>query len=218
MAASSKGSSVQSGPEAKETLAAPSESQLEHGVIPSSIIPDIDPEKGHNQIATTSNDLNLVTWDGEHDPTNPLNFTSKKKLLNIGVISAICFVTPLASSMFAPAIPAVMHEFKSTSTELGGFVVSVYVLGFAVGPLAFAPLSEVYGRLPVYHVCNVCFVAFTIACALATNLNMLIAFRFMAGMFGSAPITNGGGSIADLVEQAKRGKAMSGFAMGPIIG
>lgn len=47
---------------------------------------------------------------------------------------------------------------------------------------------------------------------------MLIAFRFMAGMFGSAPLTNGGGTIADMVEQAKRGKAMSGFAMGPIIG
>jgi MFS family permease len=97
-------------------------------------------------------------------------------------------------------------------------VVSVYVLGFAVGPLAFAPLSELYGRIPVYHACNVCFVAFTIACALATNLNMLIAFRFLAGVFGSAPLTNGGGSIADLVEQAKRGKAMSGFAMGPIVG
>jgi MFS family permease len=182
-----------------------------------SIVPETDPEKGGNHVATTS-DPNLVTWDGDNDPENPQNFSSKLKVLNIGVISAICFVTPLASSMFAPAIPSVMAEFRSRSTELGGFVVSVYVLGFAVGPLAFAPLSELYGRLPVYHACNVCFVAFTIACALATNLNMLIAFRFLAGVFGSAPLTNGGGSIADLVEQAKRGKAMSGFAMGPIVG
>jgi len=224
MAASSTASSTLSGREGHEAkeINGPQATRtdnntLQHEVTHKSIVPETDPEKGGHHIATT-HDVNLITWNGDDDPENPLNFSSKLKLLNIGVISAICFVTPLASSMFAPAIPSVMHEFRSNSTELAGFVVSVYVLGFAVGPLAFAPLSEVYGRLPVYHACNVCFVAFTIACALATNLNMLIAFRFLAGVFGSAPLTNGGGSIADLVEQAKRGKAMSGFAMGPIVG
>lgn len=83
--------------------------------------------------------------------------------------------------------------------------------------LVFAPLSEIYGRLPVYHVCNMLFIVFTIACALATNLNMLIVFRFLAGTFGSAPLVNGGGSIADLIVQEKRGAAMAAFAMGPII-
>jgi MFS family permease len=52
-------------------------------------------------------------------------------------------------------------------------------------------MSEMYGRLPIYHFCNVGFLAFTIACAVATDLNMLIGFRFMAGVFGSAPLTNG---------------------------
>lgn len=222
MAASSTASSTLSGRERHEAEkidkdeVLPTEQPLQHETTHRSIIPD--PEKGTNNVATTQDDPNLITWDGDNDPENPMNFSSKIAVTNIGIISLICFVTPLASSMFAPAIPAVMQEFKSTNIELASFVVSVYVLGFAVGPLAFAPLSEVYGRLPVYHVCNVCFVAFTIACALAKNLNMLIVFRFLAGVFGSAPLTNGGGSIADLVEQAKRGKAMSGFAMGPIVG
>jgi MFS family permease len=80
-----------------------------------------------------------------------------------------------------------MEEFKIKNVELASFVVSLYVLGFAVGPMFLAPLSEIYGRLPIYHTCNVGFLAFTIACALATNLNMLIGFRFVAGCFGSAP-------------------------------
>ena len=79
--------------------------------------------------------------------------------------------------MFAPGVPDLMREFKSTNAELGSFTVSVYVLGFAVGPLFFAPMSELYGRLPIYHFCNIGFLGFTIACALATNLNMLIGFR-----------------------------------------
>lgn len=111
-----------------------------------------------------------------------------------------------------------MAEFKSTNTELGAFVVSVYVLGFAVGPLLIAPLSEMYGRLILYHTCNILFVLFIAACALSPNLSTLIGFRFIAGCAGSAPLTLGGGSIADMVAQDRRGAAMTIFAMGPLVG
>ena len=37
--------------------------------------------------------------------------------------------------MFAPAVPQLMAEFHSSNTELAAFVVSIYVLGFAIGPL-----------------------------------------------------------------------------------
>ena len=84
-----------------------------------------------------------------------------------------------------------MAEFKSESRELAAFVVSVYVLGFAAGPLLFAPLSEMYGRTWVYHFCNLGFVSFLAASALAPSLDCLIAFRFLSGMFGGTPITNG---------------------------
>jgi hypothetical protein len=180
--------------------------------------PKRDIEKGTEQVSAEESDPNIVGWDGPEDPLNPLNFSYLSKTLNTALVSGICFVTPLASSMFAPGVPQLMKEFHSTNTLLAGFVVSVYVLGFAFGPLFLAPLSEIYGRLPIYHSCNVGFLAFTIACALATNLNMLIVFRFLEGVFGSAPLTNGGGTIADLFVQEKRGRAMSTFAMGPIVG
>ena len=116
--------------------------------------------------------------------------------------------------MFAPGVPDVIEDFHTTNPSLATFVVSVYILGFAMGPLVIAPLSEMYGRVPIYNVCNVCFVAFTVACALATDMNMLIGFRFLAGCFGIAPITNGGGTIADMMPPEKRGGAMSIWAIG----
>ena len=125
---------------------------------------------------------------------------------------------PLASSMFAPGVPEVMTEFHSTNTTLAGFVVSVYVLGYAFGPLIIAPLSELYGRLPVYHASNILFVVFTVACAVASNLNMLIGFRFLQGTFGSTPLTIGGGTIADMIVQEKRGGVMAIWALGPLMG
>lgn len=92
------------------------------------------------------------------------------------------------------------------------------MLGFAAGPLLFAPMSEIYGRVALYHFCNIGFVAFTIGCALAPSMNSLIVFRFFAGAFGSAPITNGGGTIADMISQENRGGAMAIFTIGPLLG
>lgn len=60
--------------------------------------------------------------------------------------------------MFAPGVPELMVEFKSDSSELASFCVSVYVLGFAAGPMIFAPLSELYGRPIIYHITNAGFI------------------------------------------------------------
>ncbi|KAL8791737.1 MAG: hypothetical protein Q9195_005675 [Heterodermia aff. obscurata] len=163
-------------------------------------------------------DPNIVSWDGPDDPENPINWKESLKWANVVAVSFITFITPLASSMFAPGIPDVMDEFHSTNNELASFVVSVYILGYAFGPLIIAPLSELYGRVVIYHTCNIMFVIFTVACAVASNLNMLIGFRFLQGTFGSAPLTIGGGSIADMIIQERRGAVMAVWAMGPLMG
>lgn len=120
--------------------------------------------------------------------------------------------------MFTPGVPKVMEEFHSDNLELGSFVVSVYVLGYAFGPLIIAPMSELYGRLVIYHTCNVLFVILTVACAVSSNFNMLIGFRFLEGTFGSCPLTIGGGTIADMIVQEKRGAVMAIWALGPLMG
>lgn len=120
--------------------------------------------------------------------------------------------------MFAPGVPEVMNTFDNHSNILAAFVVSVYILGFAVGPLIVAPLSEMYGRLPLYLICNIMFVIFTIACAVSSSMGMLIGFRFLQGCFGATPVTLGGGTIADLMPVERRGGAMAIWAMGPLIG
>ncbi|CAJ2499748.1 Uu.00g026010.m01.CDS01 [Anthostomella pinea] len=189
--------------------------------------PDRDVEKGdvpqegvdgNAEHTDDETDPNVVWWDGPDDPENPYNWPLWRKLVNCGLISTMTFISPLASSIFAPGVPQVVMEFHSTSLEIATFVVSVYLLGFAAGPILIAPLSEIYGRVIVYHVCNVGFVAFAVGCALAPSLNSLIAFRFLFGIFGSAPLTNGGGTIADMIAQEKRGAALAAYSIGPLLG
>ena len=120
--------------------------------------------------------------------------------------------------MLAPAMGQIMDDFHFTDELLSSFVVSVFVLGFAAGPLAIAPLSEIYGRLIFYNICNVLFLIFNIAAAVSSGTVMLIVFRFLAGFAGSAPLTLGGGTISDVIPLESRGKAMALYALGPLVG
>lgn len=120
--------------------------------------------------------------------------------------------------MFAPGAAALAKEFHITSPTVVSLTVSIYLCGFAVGPMFIAPLSELYGRLVIYHICNVIYIGFMIGCALSKNTGMFLVFRFLAGCASSGPLTVGGGTVADVVPPAQRGKAMSLFAMGPLLG
>lgn len=111
-----------------------------------------------------------------------------------------------------------MTTFHSTNETLGALVTSVYILGYAFGPLAIAPLSELYGRVVVYNLCNIFFLIFSVTCAVANSLNSLIVFRLFAGIAASCPMTLGAGTIADLMPLEKRGAAMAVLVMGPLIG
>lgn len=111
-----------------------------------------------------------------------------------------------------------MKEFNVTSSMLGSFVVSVYILGYSFGPFIIAPLSEIYGRLALYHVCNILFLIFTIACALAQTMPQLIVFRLFAGMAGVCPLTIGSGTVADMIPKEKRAGIIAIWSIGPILG
>jgi multidrug resistance protein len=120
--------------------------------------------------------------------------------------------------MFAPGEADVLREFDSTNSMLGSFVVSIFILGYMVGPLIIAPLSEIYGRLPLYHISNTLFLVFTIACAVAQTFPQLIVFRFLAGVAGSCPMALGSGTAVDLIAKEKRAGVMALWALGPILG
>lgn len=120
--------------------------------------------------------------------------------------------------MFAPGAESLSKEFHITSSAIVSLTVSIYFSGFAVGPMFIAPLSELYGRLVIYHACNVTYIGFIIGCALGKNTGMFLVFRFLAGCAASGPSAVGGGTVADVVPPAQRGRAMSLFFAGPFLG
>ncbi|CAN8098545.1 unnamed protein product [Discula destructiva] len=169
-------------------------------------------------IPETNLDEGIVGWDGQDDPAMPLNLPQSKKWMLVGLLSAITLVTPFASSILSPGISSLMKEFGETDAIVGAMTVSIYLLGYVVGPMFLAPLSEVYGRRPILTVANVFFCTMQIGCALAPSITALIIFRFFSGVGGSGCLTLGGGLIGDIFRPEERGFAMGVWVIGPLFG
>ncbi|KAK3302733.1 major facilitator superfamily domain-containing protein [Chaetomium strumarium] len=169
-------------------------------------------------IPTSNLDEGIVGWESQDDPDMPLNFAKRKKWLIVGLLSVITLLTPFASSILAPGIGTVNNEFHNTNSIVGTMTVSIYLLGYVVGPLFLAPLSELYGRRPVLSIANWFFCLWQIGCALAPNISALIVFRFFAGVGGSGVLTLGAGVIADVFRADERGFAFGIYTLGPLLG
>ena len=96
------------------------------------------------------------------------------------------------------------------------------LFGFGLGPLIWAPLSELYGRKAAVLTPYFIAVIFSFATAVAKDIQTVMITRFFAGFFGSASITNTGGVIGDIWSPQQRGTAMVFYAIsvtgGPTIG
>ncbi|CEL54077.1 putative transporter C1529,01 OS=Schizosaccharomyces pombe (strain 972 / ATCC 24843) GN=SPCC1529.01 PE=3 SV=2 [Rhizoctonia solani AG-1 IB] len=177
---------------------------------------DVSSEGKVPQIAKDMEKGGEDNWD--EDPRNPRLWPGYRKWGAAAIVSIYTLISPLASSMIAPGLPEIARSFGITNSTVAALTLSVFILAYAIGPLFITPLSEVYGRSWPLHISNIFFLIFNLACAWAPNTASLIVFRFFAGIGGSAPLTIGAGSIADLFHERDRAVAMSLFSLGPLMG
>ncbi len=88
----------------------------------------------------------------------------------------------------APALPAIGREFHIDQPAIEQMVLSIFLLGFALGPLVASPLSEIYGRVRVVQVWNFVYILFNGACGAAQSKEAILVLRLLAGLSGSATL------------------------------
>ncbi|KKA29566.1 hypothetical protein TD95_001654 [Thielaviopsis punctulata] len=157
----------------------------------------------------------LVAFE-PNDPENPKNWSKLFKWYCTMVVAVTCFVVAFASSVITPGITGVSERFN-VSDEVSLLTITVFVVGFGVGPMVFAPLSEIYGRRPVGATLFLA-VVFIIPCAVAKNIGTLIVCRAIDGIAFSAPMTLVGGTLADLWANEERAVPMAAFSAAPFLG
>ncbi|TGZ77077.1 MFS general substrate transporter [Ascodesmis nigricans] len=157
---------------------------------------------------------------------NPYNWSTSRRM---AITLAVCIhslAATMGSSLFTPGIIEMQMGLKMK--EIASYAaLSVYVAGMAVGPVLFAPMSEVYGRRFVLVPAWIVFLGFTAGCAASKNTASMLVCRLFAGVFASPTLTVAGGMVTDLWPRERLGyvamglftmTAFLGPVLGPIIG
>ena len=152
-----------------------------------------------------------------NDPRDPMLFSHAKKWCITLMVAVATLAVAFVSSAYSGATTQIIDEF-GCSSEVATLGVALFVLGFAVGPLLWAPMSELYGRQVLFFGTYGMLTAFNAGAAGSQNIWTLIILRFLAGAFGSSPLTNAGGVISDMFPAHERGLGMSVFAAAPFLG
>ncbi|KAJ4286814.1 hypothetical protein N0V90_013066 [Kalmusia sp. IMI 367209] len=176
--------------------------------------PELEKKKSTRSIK----DPNLVTWDGPDDRANPKNWSMRRKWAATLIVSCFTLVSPVSSSMISPALASISRDFNITNEVEAQLTLSIFVLAYAIGPLFLGPLSEIYGRVVVLQLANLFYFAWNLGCGFAQNKGQLMAFRFLSGLGGSAPLAIGGGVLSDTFFPEQRGKAISIYSLAPLLG
>ncbi|KAG7191588.1 Synaptic vesicle transporter SVOP [Scheffersomyces spartinae] len=161
--------------------------------------------------------LRIVNWV-DNDPENPKNKSKALKWSYTILLGFICFIVALGSAIVTGDLERPRAYFGVSEEVIILSSVTMFVLGFGIGPCVFAPLSEELGRQIVYVSTLFVAVVFVIPCALAKNIATLLVCRLIDGIAFSAPMTLIGGSLADIWEVEERGVAMALFSAAPFIG
>ena len=136
------------------------------------------------------------------------------------VLGLLAAVGPFAIDMYLPALPTMVADLNAT-TALGQMTLTAFFVPFGVCQLAYGPISDMVGRKPPLFFGLVCFMAASVGCALAPNIDALIAFRVLQGIGASCMMVIPRAVIRDLhtgVEAARlMALVMLVFSVCPIL-
>ncbi|KAE8420697.1 major facilitator superfamily domain-containing protein [Aspergillus pseudocaelatus] len=159
----------------------------------------------------------IVEWTGQDDPQHPQNLSPTHKWFITAIYGLMAMVVTFASSVFSTANGVTAKEFK-VPTHVMSLATALTVLGLAMGPLVFGPMSELFGRKIPLLAGFIIFALFNIPVALANNLQTIMICRLLVGIGGSSGLAIVGGALTDIFPLIDRGVGVSVFAAATFIG
>ncbi|KAL5350758.1 hypothetical protein ACLOAV_004327 [Pseudogymnoascus australis] len=160
----------------------------------------------------------IVGWDGgDADPLSPRSRSNFQKWTIVLINSVAAGSVTCVSSIYTATYEQILPEFH-TSRIVATVGLSLFIFGLGCGPMLLAPLSEFYGRRPIYLVSFAFFIIWLIPSAVAQNMATILVSRFLDGFSGSAFLSVAGGSVYDLYSRDDLQAPMMVFTASPFIG
>ncbi|KAE8353194.1 major facilitator superfamily domain-containing protein [Aspergillus coremiiformis] len=162
----------------------------------------------------------VVEFDGTDDPLYPQNWPLAKKIYISAILAFTSICSTFDSAIFSASTRNVAQAF-GVGIEVSTLSSSLYIIGYASGPLIWAPMSELQGRRLPIIIAMFGFGIFNIAVAVAKDLQTLLICRFFCGIFGSCPLAVVAAVFSDIYNNRTRGVAIATFSstvfLGPLL-
>ncbi|BGP52668.1 hypothetical protein JCM8202_004805 [Rhodotorula sphaerocarpa] len=171
---------------------------------------------GTKEIEADANQPIWLEWE-KGDPENPFNWSPRKKWQTCLLACTFTLLVAYCGTAFSSGTESMMRDLNC-SHELAVLGLSIFPLGFGLGPLFTAPLSEAFGRYPLYVISSLVYLIFFIPVAYGQNIATVIVARFIGGIAASTGSTLVGGTVADLFDSHERGLPMSIFSICAFMG
>lgn len=161
----------------------------------------------------------LIEFKGATDPEHPHNWSTIKRLVVVANVMVLTCVTYMGTSFYTPGQDLIEKEFH-VGHVVGTLNLSLYILGFGLGPLVFGPLSEfvAFGRQRLFVWTLFLFAMLQIGCALVRNIAGLVILRFLSGVFCSPSLANGAAAVGDVVKPKHVPVVLGLWAIGALLG
>lgn len=125
-----------------------------------------------------------------------------------------------ALDIYLPSLPSITADFHS-DPGTAQLSVTAYFIAMAVAQLIYGPLSDMFGRKMPLVVGMVIYAIGAIGCSVTTDMEWLIAMRFVQGLGAGAGSVIGRAIVRDLYTGAEAAKMMSTlmlvFSVSPIL-
>ena len=139
----------------------------------------------------------LVVFWNEDDHENPYSKSTTRKWTIVFLVASTTLCYTCTSSLYTSTYDQITAEFDC-SELIATLGLSLFIGGLGLGPMVLAPLSEFYGRKPIYIVSLLLFTIWIVPCALAQNLQTMLVARFISGFVGAAFTSVAGGTVGDM--------------------
>ncbi|KAL4894779.1 MFS general substrate transporter [Aspergillus ambiguus] len=158
-----------------------------------------------------------VSFNNGHNQTTPHEMSWLRKWVIVVLVCTGSLCVTCASSIYTTAYTQMNAELNasSTITTLG---LSFFVLGIGSGPLLTGPLSERYGRSPIYLSSLFLFIIWNVTTAVAKNVQTILISRLLAGFAGGTFLSVSGGTVRDIFSRDKIQIPMILVSSAPFIG
>ncbi|KIW99043.1 uncharacterized protein Z519_00706 [Cladophialophora bantiana CBS 173.52] len=158
-----------------------------------------------------------VGWDGPDDPMNPQNMHPAKKWTVVTTLAFGSLCVTCTSSLYTITYEQMDAEFGN-SRIVATLGLALFVFGLGLSPMLLGPLSEFYGRRPIYILGYIFFTIWLFPCAFAQNIQTMLIARFLDGFSGSAFLSVAGGTVGDMFNRDQLQAPMMIYTASPFIG